>query len=261
MTTPLLALHGMLGTPAMFEAPLAPEYEPWLPGHGPDPDLSLHTFDAVADQMERSLTERFGATAVNVLGYSMGARFALAFCARHPQRFRNAVLISGHPGLPAGDTQARAQRRHEDEANAILIEREGLPALVQSWEQRPLFASQADVPLSRRVAQRDARSAHRPEGIAYALRTFGLAEMPSYEEAILDHATRMAFVVGALDTKFVGIAQRLQHTHPHLTVEIFPGVGHNVLFEAPALAARIASLLHSASRHEPAAIACKEQSQ
>ena len=220
----------------MFDMIAGALHAPFLPGHGPTPELATSTFEDAADRLEETLTERFGDAAVDVLGYSMGARLALAFCARHPRRFRRAMLVSGHPGLTT-DTE-RAERSAEDEANAQLVESKGLGAFVDAWEQKPLFASQKGMGAEALRAQRATRTAHTAPGIAWSLRNFGLAKMPDYGPAIAELAPRLQLLVGALDGKFVDIAARLGTQHPALGVEILPALGHNIFLEAPALTLR-----------------------
>ncbi len=252
MKRPLLALHGMLGTPAMFD-PLgdAPRYAPFLPGHGPRPDVAVTTFDAVCERWADELEARFGSAPIDVLGYSMGARFALAFCARHPRRFHRAVLVSAHPGLANDDVAARAARRAEDEAAARLLETRGLEAFVDEWETKPIFASQMNASDAQRAAQRVTRLSHRPNGIAFALRRFGLAEMPSWEPAVAAMTDRMAFLTGGADAKFAPIAERLATTYPALDVQILPGIGHNPWLEAPVLAWALVAELFSLQEQRP----------
>jgi pimeloyl-ACP methyl ester carboxylesterase len=65
----------------------------------------------------------------------------------------------------------------------------------------------------------------------------GLAEMPSYWERLPSIETPVTLVVGALDAKLVPIARAMYATLPRATLVEAPGVGHNVLLEAPACVA------------------------
>src|SRR5260370_6197244 len=77
-----------------------------------------------------------------LLGYSMGGRIALysAFSGF----FRALILESASPGL--ANPLEREQRRANDMALADSIERAGIPAFVERWEQHLLFASQRTLP-------------------------------------------------------------------------------------------------------------------
>ena len=252
MNAPLVLVHGMLGAPASFDALRAQlgarELDALtLPGHTHHPRPVPTSFEAAADELAAELAVRYGDVPVDLLGYSLGARLTLAVCARHPARFRRAILVSVHPGLTSDD--ARAARRAEDEACAAQIEREGLATFLDDWETRAIFASQRRLPPVLIAHQRAIRLAQDPRGIAAAFRGLGLAQMPPLADALVALAPRLRLVVGALDTKFCAIAAALAQRAPMLAIDVLPGVGHNCILEAPALlAARIAPFLSAAAR-------------
>ena len=111
-----------------------------LPGHGAvAPGKENATFAGIADSLWAQLTlspeER-----VHLVGYSLGARMAMAMSARRPDRVARLSLIAGHPGLR--DEGERAQRRQWDGKWARVLQDEGTAAFVREWEQPPLFQSQ-----------------------------------------------------------------------------------------------------------------------
>jgi 2-succinyl-6-hydroxy-2,4-cyclohexadiene-1-carboxylate synthase len=231
--TPLVMLHGMLGAPSSFDAiraalPGFPVVAPRLPGHGRAPSPVLD-WDAAIDALAEALPRE---QACDVVGYSLGARAALGLLARHPHRVRRLLLASVHPGLAtAGE---RATRREEDEASAQLVETRGLPALVDAWEDKALFASQRRLPPQLIAAQRATRLDHTAAGIAEAFRGLGLGNMPDLSAVIVEHHARLRLVVGADDEKFVAVARALKSRQPALHVERITGAGHNLFLEAPA---------------------------
>jgi 2-succinyl-6-hydroxy-2,4-cyclohexadiene-1-carboxylate synthase len=83
------------------------------------------------------------------------------------------------------------------------------------------------------AAQQAVRRRHSSQGLAQSLRVLGLAQMPDYGPALpaLDLPVRL--VVGALDEKFGLLAARAAARLPRAEVVRVPGVGHNVLLEAP----------------------------
>ncbi|MEO6954063.1 MAG: alpha/beta fold hydrolase [Polyangia bacterium] len=243
MKRTLLALHGLLGTPALFDV-LGSKLRDHrllalsLPGHGRPASTVPPTFEEAADVLAAQLGTQ---DPVDLVGYSLGGRLALALLARHPGLVRRAVIVSAHPGLAGED---RAQRIAEDEAHAKLVEQHGLEAFVDEWERKPLFASQARVAPHLLANQRKARLSHEPAGIAASLRLHGLGRMPSYATTIAEQAPRIALLVGALDERFLGLAQRLRAATPALAVETIPAAGHNPFLEEPLVtAARIETLL------------------
>ena len=61
-----------------------------LPGHGHKPCPPTTTFASYVDDLARSLPSE----PIDLLGYSMGGRIALALAIAHPQRIRRLVLVS-----------------------------------------------------------------------------------------------------------------------------------------------------------------------
>jgi 2-succinyl-6-hydroxy-2,4-cyclohexadiene-1-carboxylate synthase len=200
-----------------------------LPGHGHAP-APTSPFLAEID----ALLARIPGSIDHVIGYSLGGRLALAMLMRAPERFRAATLIAAHPGLE--DPEARAERRAADRQWIDQLRREGIASFVETWERQPLFQTQARLPTSIRNRQRARRLAQRPEGLAAALATFGLGEMPNTWPALAHYPGQLHWVVGGLDPKFQRIAEAVQRIRPATQLQILEGVGHNPLLEwlAPA---------------------------
>jgi 2-succinyl-6-hydroxy-2,4-cyclohexadiene-1-carboxylate synthase len=149
----------------------------------------------------------------------MGARLALALALRHPDRIERLVLESGTAGIE--DAGARARRKQEDDALAGLVEREGMEKFVERWEQHPTLAS-----LKPFAAQlRPERLAHRPQGLASALRHLGTVR--TLEVPVL-------LVAGAQDEKFAAIARRMHELLPRAALRLVPDCGHAPHLERPA---------------------------
>ncbi|MFP3340778.1 hypothetical protein R0J91_22580, partial [Micrococcus sp. SIMBA_131] len=58
----------------------------------------------------------------------------------YPEKVKALILESSSPGLKA--VEARAERKKKDEALADIIEKGGIEAFVDFWQEIPLFASQ-----------------------------------------------------------------------------------------------------------------------
>lgn len=223
-----VALHGFLGAPAMWSGLAEDLVAPWCPGHGPSPVVMAGaSFDDVVDVLAAQLLLR--TSPVRLVGYSMGARLALAMALRHPSRVREAVLIGGTPGLR---TEAeRAARRRDDEALATSLLRDGLPAFVDRWEALPLFATQRALPEAVRAARRAQRLAHDPAALAWCLRALGTGAMPSRWDALADCAVPLTLVTGSRDEKFTAIAREMATVCPRATHVLVEGAGHDVVTE------------------------------
>lgn len=242
----LLLLHGFTGSPACWDEVLsfssAPRdvLRPALAGHDPSVPAPASgaaptwesEVDRIAGLVPPELTGR-----VHVCGYSAGGRLALGLLVRHAALFCSATLVSAQPGLVT--EEERASRRKADEVWAELATREGLPRFVDRWESQALFATQATLPPAVLEAQRTRRLRHTAAGMALALRTFGLAEMPNYWPALADLRLPVSVVVGAKDAKFLAIGQRMVQALPEGTLVALAGLGHNVVLEGPEALARV----------------------
>ncbi len=173
-----------------------------------------------------------GPEPTHVVGYSMGARLALALAVRHPERVRTLVLESGSPGLAS--EEERSARCASDEALASELEREGIVPFVDAWEARPLFASIARrLSVEARAAVRARRLAHDPRGLAAALRGLGTGSLPSFWEDLPGLDLPVLLLAGAEDAKFVEIASAMASRLPRATLRIVPEAGHTVHLEQP----------------------------
>ena len=107
------------------------------------------------------------------------------------------------------------------------------------WQAQPLFASQAQLPTLVLQQQQSARQQHYPQGLALALRALGLGHMPDFWPLLPQVRQPVQLVVGALDDKFVRLAEKALTLLPSATLHVVPGVGHNVVLEAPAAVAAL----------------------
>lgn len=201
-----------------------------LPGHGRhagETDPARFTLDAVEAEL-LCLTE---AEPVDLVGYSMGGRVALAFTVRHPRRVRLLVLESSSPGLPTDEE--RAARRDDDEALAAWIVERGVEAFIRRWETLPLFESQAALPTEVLEAQRGRRLLNDPGSLAASLRGLGTGALPSFWGSLAALRVPVLLMAGVRDPKFVEIARRMAAALPTARFEPVDGAGHAVHLERP----------------------------
>ncbi len=237
---PLVLLHGFTGNNASWQAQQAvfsPYYQTIaleMPGHG-DSDAPS---DPACYSMERTTTaigaglDDLDISKAAILGYSMGARIALAFAISQPERVSALILESGSPGLPTAEE--RAARRQADNALADFIEQDGLEKFVEYWENLPLFASQRTLPSALQRTLHLQRLANRPIGLANSLRGVGTGAQPSLWEQLNELKLPTLLIVGKLDPKFCQIARQIQPQIAASHLEIVAGAGHTVHLEQPA---------------------------
>lgn len=212
-----------------------------LPGHGRhagDHDPAHFTLEAV----ETELLPLTGSGPVDLVGYSMGGRVALAFTIRHPERVRRLVLESASPGLAT--EEERAARRRDDESMATWIEHNGVKAFVARWEALPLFQSQKALPPPVLQAQRSRRLLNVPASLAASLRGTGTGALPSYWGSLASLRVPVLLLAGGLDGKFLEIARRMAALLPSARLEAVEDAGHAVHLERPgAWVARVTDFL------------------
>ncbi len=233
--TRLVCLHGFTADPGAWDAVLAAlpgDVEavcPPIAGHHPDQPLTATRFEDEVDRLA-ALLPRAG-DPCHLAGYSLGGRLALGLLARHRRLFASATLIGTHPGL--GDEAERRDRAAADDALARRLERDGLEAFVDHWQDLSLFATQRALPPEVLAAQRARRLQHRPEGLAHALRTLSLGRMPNYRSYLPALDLPVHLMAGERDLKFRRLAEAMAAALPRATLEIVPAAGHNLLLEAP----------------------------
>ena len=238
----IVCLHGFAQTPESFGG-VAPEgaLRLPLPGHAGEPAVTR--FDAAVEALAAHIP-----TGAALVGYSLGARLALAICLRHPERVRGALLVGVSPGIASDDE--RMQRRAWDEEMAGLLEKDGLEAFVAHWEALPIFATQTD---AMRRAQRSQRLAHEPQALAATMRSLGQGQMPSLWDGLARCPVPLRLLVGEGDPKYVAIAERIVVRAPRATLRVVPEAGHNLLIEAPeAIREELARDPFTASARAPA---------
>lgn len=200
-----------------------------LPGHGREAggvDPKRYTLDGTLEMISSA-----GDWPTDLVGYSMGARLALHFAAAHPERVRRLVLESGSPGLATHEQ--RSARRSADEALAARVVEEGIEAFVASWEAQPVFATRRALESEVRAHQRAIRLRNDPGFLATALTTLGTGSLPSLWEQLPAITVPTLLLVGALDHKFVDIAERMAALMPDARIVVAPEAGHTVHLERP----------------------------
>lgn len=235
----LLLLHGFTGSCQNWQ-PLLPGLTPHFQvltldilGHGRSaspPDPTRYQMANIANDIV-ALLDQHTSQPVHLLGYSMGGRLALYLVVHFPERFASLILESASPGLQTEAEQAA--RRQHDNALADRIEREGVPAFVDFWETLSLWDSQKQLPPNKLTRIRQQRLQNNPTGLANSLRGMGTGVQPSLWPRLPDLQTPTLLLTGALDKKFVGIAQDMAQLSCQTNHVILSDAGHTIHLEKP----------------------------
>jgi 2-succinyl-6-hydroxy-2,4-cyclohexadiene-1-carboxylate synthase len=197
-----------------------------LPGHGETPlptrtgrDGFLETVDALV-----ALLDELGVRSANLLGYSQGARFALAAAMSQPARFGSAhhgEWLAGAAPEAGADGAAREGREPGDVH----------PPAGRGGLRGPLGVAAH----LRGPAQAVARAAGDPEGpapsctvegLVGALECLGLGVQPDYWPELQRQRLPTLLLTGAVDDKFTQIARRMAAELPVVYRRTFEDCSH-----------------------------------
>jgi 2-succinyl-6-hydroxy-2,4-cyclohexadiene-1-carboxylate synthase len=212
----LVLLHGFAGDGRSWDAvrahlPGAPApYTPDLRGHGHSAAVRPVTWHAVVEEVARQISSARSCC----VGYSMGARVALAVALAVPEAVERLVLLAGTAGIE--DEAERAARRTADEALAAWLEDRPIAAFADRWAALPLW-----------------------DGDPPALRGLGTGTMPPLWDRLGELGMPVDVVVGERDRKFCALGERLRDALPHGRLHVVPGAGHGLAREAPATVAAL----------------------
>lgn len=204
-----------------------------LPGHGRQRgvvDPARHSLDVALAEVDDVVTAAEGG-GTTLIGYSMGGRIALHYAIRYPDRLSGLILESASPGLATATE--RSARHRADASLAREIVAGGIEAFVDRWSALPLFESQRSLTVEARRALRARRLLNDPASLAAALGGLGTGALPSLWDRLADLRVPTLLLTGALDEKFVKIAERMSALIPDCRHHRVAHTGHCVHLEAP----------------------------
>lgn len=227
--SPIVALHGFTYTGRQF-AGLAERLgrsvvAPDLPGHG-GASHATTAWPTVLDMVASVTADQTGP----LLGYSQGARLALAGTATGTLDPSALVLISGTAGI--NDDEARRSRAEHDRVLAVRILELGLDAFLEEWTTTGITSTQG-LSLDERDADIAIRRENTAEGLASALIGYGQAALEPVWDSLTSVNAPTLLVAGAADEKYREIAHELERRIPHAQTVIIDGSGHNPMLTHP----------------------------
>jgi 2-succinyl-6-hydroxy-2,4-cyclohexadiene-1-carboxylate synthase len=233
-------LHGFSGSSADW-APLTASIRGMgraavaidLAGHGKSQtpaDPSRYTMLETVRDLE-AIVAKLGIAQADWIGYSMGGRVALHYSLAHPERVRSLILESSSAGIE--DPEARARRRHADDALAVRIEERGIEWFADYWGTLPLFETQWELPTATLSALRARRLGNSTAGLAHSLRGMGQGAHEYVGGRLPELRSDVLFLAGERDPKYVEVARRASASVPGARCVVVPGAGHTVHLEAP----------------------------
>lgn len=238
-------LHGFLGSREDWSA-LVPLLRRRcrvveLPGHGVGAEPGRITFAETVSAVARVLARERGP--VDLVGYSMGGRVAMAAALAARGNVRKLVVVSATPGIESG--QGQLDRARSDDALADRLENGGLRRFLDDWYAQPLFRS-----LQRRPALLRALLSRRLQGhaaaLAGALRGLTVGRQPSLWHRLTELQMPVLYIAGAEDARYAEILGRAAGLSPRGRLLIVAGAGHMPHLEQPDFfAAQVTAFLDS----------------
>jgi 2-succinyl-6-hydroxy-2,4-cyclohexadiene-1-carboxylate synthase len=154
-------------------------------------------------------------------GYSFGARLALSWMQREPQRWSGALLLSANPGNFQSD-QERAARRAADDLWAEAFRQDPWNDVLDRWNAQEVLAG-GTAPLR-------TESHYDRAKLSAALRDFSVAGQFTDP---LRLPSNLVWMAGERDAKFVALQASMRDAGFPGTFPRVEGAGHRLLVEAP----------------------------
>ncbi len=193
-----------------------------LPGHGGSARLR-----ADLEAGGALLAAAGGEEPFDLLGYSLGARFALHAALGAPRRVRRLVLLGATGGIE--DAARRAERRARDDAAADALEADGdVASFIASWLAAPMFAT-----LRAEAAGSEERLGNTAVGLASSLRLAGAGTQSPLWDRMGELEMPVLALAGATDVRYQESARRIASLVASGTFAVVPGAGHATHLEQP----------------------------
>ena len=229
--TPVVFLHGWLGSPSDFDSITKHM------GRRNCVCLPLPKANSWADGIE-NLIEKLPPKC-HLVGYSMGARVAVGCALLEPTRFASLSLACGNPGLGAAERQ---ERRTHDQLVSERLRQVPIETFLRDWYSQDVFKGLSTSALDSLVSLRLGLVVERH---AKLMTTYSVAEQPDFRTDLDSLEIPKLTIWGERDSKYREILSRVQGAEQ---LEI-PDCGHAVPFEKPRIFAEAVS--NFVSSHDP----------
>ena len=233
---PTLFLHGFTGTANSWNEIISKltSYSITLDivGHGKSTFNDLNSNYSVDDWCSdlSKILDSLKINRVNICGYSMGGRLAIAFATGYPAKINNLILESC--GLGIVDKKAKNKRYREDSSLSNTITRD-LPEFVRIWQRNALFINQERKNNTGFKIQEENRLSHDPLQLAKAMMSFSQGTMNSYQNKFSTFNFPISIINGEEDKKYLKIGMQISKLNKHAKQYIISKAIHNTHLENP----------------------------
>ena len=231
---PIVFLHGFTGTHHSWDEVVLKLNRYTialdLPGHGKSSFNDMkdnYSIDDWCDDFYKVLS-LLNIEKIDLCGYSMGGRLAIAFASKYPIMINKLILESASYGIQ--NKKDRADRLAKDLKLSKHIESD-LPLFIDQWENSDLFSNQEHRNPRMFLKQRQQRLLSNPAQLAKALKSFSQGGMFFYAENILKFEFPVIIINGSEDSKYIKIGERIASFLADPNHFIVSKCGHNVHLE------------------------------
>lgn len=227
--SPLMLLHGNLGSPADWEDCVACWQKKGIVARTVDLWELSEAASKSLESVGKELAEMTSCGAV-LVGYSLGGRLALHAVAADPRKWRALVLISAHPGLT--NDADRVRRLESDCVWAAKCRTLAPIDFLEQWNSQPVLSRSGDGP----------QADYDRHAVAQAFDAWSLGRQCDFRSMLKRLEIPLLWLVGEKDEKFKSLALSCR---PDAVVTV-SGAGHRLLQEKSEMTAfLIAEFLRS----------------
>ena len=172
----------------------------------------------------------------HIISYSMGARLALQYTIRFPNKVKSLICIGVNPGIE--HPMDREQRKQWDkEWSNRFSQREKIDQNIRIWSNMPLLKSLSKTAAWNEIKKRRKQQSH--IGLQNSILGFGTGTMPSCWKQLISIQSPVLLIHGELDTKYMSVHQRMKKHNSKFSLEQIPSVGHAPHIEDPQRTAEV----------------------
>ena len=169
---------------------------------------------------------------IDLLGYSMGGRIAIAFSSKYPNLINSLVLESTSLGL---DSKSSREERYNEDLELCKEIENNFNAMIDDWELKVLFKDQKKRNYILWEKQRNIRLNHNQKQLSKALRAFSVGAMPFYEESFKYFIFPIFIICGTDDSKYIKLGKEMMYMNKNVKQYIIAKASHNTHLENPSM--------------------------
>ena len=232
---PMLFMHGFTGNSSSWNS-ITPFIKNRncitidLPGHGKstfNKGIKDYDFKDWSEDLFIVL-KHLGIKIIDICGYSMGGRLAIAFSAYYPNMIHSLILESTRLGI---DKKGEKRNRIKNDNMQSLKILNNYALFIKSWEDKSFFKKQKQRNLKEWIRQKNNRISHNPEQLALSIKYLGLGKMPKFRNEFINFNFPIYIINGNEDNTYVEIGKQIRRLNKNVVQYIINDANHNTHIE------------------------------